>query len=107
MSARTTQAFVGLVLAVAGVWSLFMLTTGWWPWVLLVILGFEGWTIFNRTPADTISEIIWQLAERPILPLLSGVAVGHFIPTEELWVVGLGVLLGHFFWQRHEVRGGL
>lgn len=107
MGVRTTQAFVGLVLFAVGVWVIFALTLGWWSWALLAIGAFETWTIFNSSPNDTISEIIWALAERPILPLLAGVAIGHFTPTDALLWVGIGILCGHFFWQAHNKVNGV
>lgn len=51
-------------------------------WVLLVaMIGYEAWALFSGN-GQTISEITWNLARHPIVPFL------------------VGVLAGHFFWQR-------
>jgi hypothetical protein len=50
---------------------------------VVVLLAYEGWTLINSTPGDTISESIWRIAaSRPLVPFL------------------VGFLCGHFFWQR-------
>ena len=57
----------------------------------LAILTVVGWlsyeiiTLVNKQPGDTISEVAWVLATRPIVPFLVG-----FV---------MGLLGGHFFWQ--------
>ncbi len=53
-------------------------------WGLVAALfGYEAVAIFNGIPGDTISEIIWNVAAtHPIVSFL------------------LGLLMGHFFWQR-------
>ena len=80
-----------------------------WRWFLfgVALLAVEVWAFFNPYAHDTISEVIWALAERPLVPLLFGVATGWavtsgFIPAtpEGLWVtLCIGTMLGHFFWQ--------
>jgi hypothetical protein len=51
-------------------------------WILIIscagILGYEAWALFNRTPGDTISEIIWDLSKRPLIPFVFGWLAGHF-----------------------------
>lgn len=54
----------------------------WLVWVL-VGLGVEGFAIWTRTPGDTLSETIWALNVR--YPLVA---------------FGVGLLAGHWFWQR-------
>ena len=50
-------------------------------------LGYEVWAIATPAAGDTISEIVWALSSRrPFVPF----GVGF----------GLGLLCGHFFWQR-------
>lgn len=48
----------------------------------LALLGYEGLALWTTAPGDTISEIMWQLGQRPLVPF------------------ALGFLMGHFFWQR-------
>lgn len=56
-----------------------------WVFVALILAAFayEFIALANARPGDTISEIVWTIsAKRPLLPFL------------------VGVLCGHFFWQR-------
>ena len=81
-----------------------------WGWFLFGcgLLAVEAWAFFNPYAHDTISEVIWALSERPLVPLIFGVGTGWavtsgFIPAtvEGLWVsLCVGCLLGHFFWQQ-------
>lgn len=56
--------------------------------VFLALLGgalvYEVIALRNKTQGDTISEIVWTAAKRPIVPF------------------ACGAICGHFFWQRHE-----
>lgn len=65
---------------------------------------YEGWTLINRYPNDTISEIVWQMAERPLVPFLFGATTGWLLGTgafhNTFVAVAWGGLMGHFFWQR-------
>jgi hypothetical protein len=45
---------------------------------ITLILVYEIWSIKNHTVGDTISEIVWKLAKRPIVPFAFGVLMGHF-----------------------------
>lgn len=73
-------------------------------WILLGLLVFEGLTIVDWYRGNTLSEAMWFLARRPLIPLLFGIGLG--------WGVGLGlvqsfsftlgILYGHFFWQQHK-----
>lgn len=45
---------------------------------------YEAITLFNKSSGDTISEIIWYLSKRPLVPFL------------------FGLLMGHFFWQEYK-----
>lgn len=56
-------------------------------WVFLTILGtalaYEVYALTTRDEGDTISEITWNTTKKyPLLPF------------------SVGVLMGHFFWQR-------
>lgn len=51
--------------------------------IVAAALAYEVFTLADKCEGNTISEIIWTTtAKRPILPF------------------ALGVLCGHFFWQR-------
>ena len=49
--------------------------------LIISLFVYEGITLFNKSSGDTISEIIWYLSKRPLVPFL------------------FGLLMGHFFWQ--------
>lgn len=55
-----------------------------WIFYLLVLsmLVYEAYALTNRVSGDTISEIIWDLSKRPLVPF------------------AFGLLMGHFFWQQ-------
>ena len=44
------------------------------------LLGYEGYTLSNAAPGDTISEVVWHLdgSYGGIVALLFGVLMGHF-----------------------------
>lgn len=48
---------------------------------LLVVgaLGYELVALVNRQPGDTISEIVWRASRRPLLPFALGMVMGHFV----------------------------
>jgi len=50
--------------------------------ICLFLVAYEGVALINRPAGDTISEVVWYLSRRPIVPFL------------------FGLLCGHFFWQR-------
>lgn len=99
-------------LVVGGAIGAALIAVAWfiigWPWFLVAVaaLLYEGWTLINKYPGDTISEIIWKFAERPMIPFLFGAAFGWGITSGflgNLWLVAaLAFLMGHFFFQRHE-----
>ena len=49
--------------------------------VIALLLLWEGYTLLNTTPDDTISASVWKVSKRPLVPFL------------------VGMLCGHFFWQ--------
>lgn len=56
-----------------------------WIFLTLVLAAclYELSALATKQPGDTISEIVWEISsKRPILPF------------------ALGVLCGHFFWQK-------
>lgn len=73
-----------------------------------LLLAYEAWTFFNRYKHDTISEVIWELVKRPLVPFILGagsvalISHGVIQPTiEGLYVAfAVGMLMGHFCFQR-------
>jgi hypothetical protein len=52
-----------------------------WIAAICGLLAYEGYTLLNDVPGDTLSEAVWKYGQHPMI----GLAVG--------------VLLGHFFWR--------
>lgn len=52
--------------------------------LLCLVLAYEGFTLVNKEPKDTISETLWKLSNRPLVPWLFGLAFG--------WALGSGLL---------------
>lgn len=52
-------------------------------WILVGCLGaYEVLAMSTHHPGDTISEIIWRISQnRPIVPFLFGLLMGHFFFT--------------------------
>lgn len=108
---KHTTILVGALMGSVLVWIAFMVA-GWKVGLALsIILAYEGWTLVNAYPEDTISESIWRLAKRPLVPWLFGVAtgfalaVGLFGPIEKAVLCGAAFALGaHFFWQKQEEK---
>lgn len=106
---KITKLVVGLVIGAGIVVTAFTITGPWWGVFCLVLALYEGWTLVNRFREDTISETIWELAARPMVPLLFGVWFGVAAGTGYLGDVvtvlrafAVGFLFGHFFFQRFE-----
>lgn len=83
----------------------------WWGLAIAVILlTYEAWTLVNEYEGDTISEILWGLSGRPIVPWLFGLATGWAIEAGYLdnpWVaLSLGFLQGHFWFQAYRNGNG-
>lgn len=79
--------------------------------VLTAFLAYEGWTLINPFHGDTISEVIWELAERPMIPWVFGVACGYMLavgvfgpPKQAILCAACFFLMGHWFFQRHEAN---
>ena len=46
---------------------------------VVALLGYELWTLINKTEHDTISERIWRVSmKRPLVPFAAGLLCGHF-----------------------------
>jgi hypothetical protein len=73
------------------------------------LLAWETWTFFNKYKNDTISEILWVLGKRPLIPFIFGSAFVASIAYEAIPLTAkglyiaaiIGFLMGHFFWQAH------
>lgn len=44
-----------------------------------VALAYEAYTLANKEEDDTISEFIWSVMRRPLVPFVIGTLVGHFV----------------------------
>lgn len=102
---KLSDIVVGLIMAAGLAWVALRVLP---PKAALFALGlivYEGYTITNPFKADTISESVWRLAERPMVPWLFGVATGYAVCagllSNDVLAVGVGFLSGHFFFQRH------
>lgn len=103
---RPTLVFVSILLFVA-LFGIFYQTV---PhdrliyWLIPAI--FEAWTILNHRKADTISEAIWELSARPIVPWLFGALTVYGLwQIPGITILEFGVWLamqGHFFWQANK-----
>src|SRR3989304_363836 len=104
----TKYVVVSLLLLVFGsvMWTL--LDPVWFA-VCAALLLLEGWTLVNRYAGDTISEVVWYLNARPVVPFAFGLAVASLLraggppPGKGGWIAFLiGGLMGHFFFSRME-----
>jgi hypothetical protein len=81
------------------------------PWFIFVavLMAVEAWTLVNKYAGDTLSETVWALNARPLVPFLFAVFATLLlergvIPStpEGLWIAfALGGLMAHFFFSRH------
>lgn len=104
-----TTFVVGGSIGIGLIYTAFALWGMRWGLTTLFYCLYEGWTFFNDFANDTISEIIWVLSKRPLVPAVFGIAVGvgvglgYFGPWQNaLTCIIVGGLLGHFFWQKAE-----
>lgn len=78
--------------------------------VLCIFLLYEGWTLLNKFPEDTLSESVWRLSDRPMVPFVFGVTDGLWtyhvflinpmINAKQALLWGaMQFLFGHFFFQ--------
>ena len=50
-----------------------------WLVAIVGLLIYEGYTLGNSIPGDTLSEAVWAASHAyPLLPFLAGVVCGHF-----------------------------
>lgn len=107
--AGPTKLVVGGTLGI-GFTILAFYAAGWKLGALLTFfLLYEAWTFFNPYEHDTISEVVWALSDRPMVPWVFGVACGAGLaagvfgePKAAILCAACFFLQGHFFFQRHE-----
>jgi hypothetical protein len=49
-----------------------------WLIAICALLIYEGYTLINKTPGDTLSEAVWKVSSHPLVPFLAGFLCGHF-----------------------------
>ena len=103
-----TKFVVGGLIGVALIAVAYTITGPLWGTLFTLLLLYEAWTLINDFPGDTISEIIWTLSKRPMVPWIFGVATGWAIGSrfiENVWLIGaLLFLQGHFFFQKQDTE---
>jgi hypothetical protein len=45
---------------------------------IALIVIYEIYAVKSTASGDTISEVVWKLSKRPMVPFLFGVLCGHF-----------------------------
>jgi len=99
-----TQMVVGGLIGVALLVVAFKIAGLLGGVILAALLAYEGWTLVNAFPNDTISEIIWGFSNRPMVPFIFGAAFAWGIESgmlNNVWLIAaFGFLMGHFFFQR-------
>lgn len=102
-----TWKVVGGLLGVTGLAFFWMVLTPRWAVAASLLLAYEAWTFVNRYAHDTISEVVWQLVKRPLVPFVLGagavglIAHGVILPSVEglYTALAVGMIMGHFVWQ--------
>lgn len=99
---QTSNIVVGATMGLAMLAATYAILGPWFGTLAALYLLYEGYTLVNRHPEDTLSESVWRLATRPIVPLLFGIAAGWGIGINVLdpKTLAIGILYGHFFFQR-------
>lgn len=107
--AGPTKFIVVGVLLVAFTAIMWTLLDPVWFAFCAALLALEAWTLVNRHAGDTISEVVWYLNARPVVPFAFGLAVASLLrdvvpaTTKGVWIAFLiGGLMGHFFFSRME-----
>lgn len=107
MKGSPTKYVVGGLIGLALVGVAYYVSGPLWGTLFTLLLIYEGWTLINKYPNDTISEIVWILAQKPFIPWLFGVATGWALATgfieNHILIAALLFLQGHFFFQRDGV----
>jgi hypothetical protein len=76
--------------------------------IITSIIIYEAWAITNEYPGDTLSEALWRLSSRPIVPWLFGGAsewliLSHTLTDPHL-IAAWFFLQGHFFFQAQKEK---
>jgi hypothetical protein len=45
---------------------------------IVLLIVYEIWSIKSVQTGDTLSEMMWKLSERPLIPFMFGMLCGHF-----------------------------
>ena len=100
---RHSTVVVGGLMGAALLYLAFRLAGPLYGLGIAVILAYEAWTLINSDPHDTLSESVWRLSVRPLVPWLFGVASGWAVQAgflKDPWLVGAWFFLNaHFFFQ--------
>lgn len=105
-----TWLVVGGLIGLAIIGFIWVVLSPIWAAAATLILMYEGWTLRNSFKNDTISEVMWVLSNRPLVPFMFGGGVVALIAHDVIkpnvqglyTCLALGFLMGHFFFQRHE-----
>lgn len=101
---RHTNLVVGGALGVGLVIAFWFILPRLWFWVACTFLLYEAWTLINSEKYDTLSESVWRLSARPLVPFLFGVFTGQATETgwfTNPWMAGAWYfLMAHFFFSR-------
>jgi hypothetical protein len=101
---RTTNLVVGAIISTALLSAFWFLLPRPWFIAAAALLAYEGWTLVNKAEHDTISESVWRLSIRPLVPFLFGAFTGWATEAgyfDVPWVAGAWYfLMAHFFFSR-------
>jgi hypothetical protein len=45
---------------------------------IVLLIVYEIWSIKSVQTGDTLSEMMWKLSERPLIPFMFGMLCGHY-----------------------------
>lgn len=106
--ASLTNVIVGLIIGLPLVLAGFYLTGPRWGTFIAVLCLYEGWTLVNSDVEDTLSEGVWRLSERPLVPWLfgvvSGIGVASGYVSDPYVIAAIFFVQGHFFFSRYESK---
>lgn len=104
-----SRIVVSAVIAAGILWLAWSRLPLGWAALVFVLLAFEGWTLANGTPRDTLSESTRYLSRRQLLvPWLfgaaTGIALGSAYLADPYVIAALLMLQGHLFFTLDESR---
>jgi hypothetical protein len=98
-----TDVFVISVLALCLSVFVYFILGALYGTVAVFFMVYESLTLISRYPNATISESIWRLSARPIVPFIFGISCGVGLATKVLkdpyLIASIFFLMGHFFFQ--------